>query len=296
MPNRMPVPIETRTVKTTTRQSRPTITPFSPTRGRPAVLTDSSARMTTTPRTSPRAPPASDSRMLSVSNWRMIRPRLAPMADRMAISRFLPVARTSRRFATFAHAISKTKLTAPSRTISVCRTLLTKASWRGWTNTVRELAPKLLAGCLELCFGLLQCDPGFQPARRLKVMALIAGVRIELERHKDFGCRTEFTDIESRANDSNHNIGITAQGNGLTYDSRIARETSGPQTVADQGNLFTIGKILFFAECAASQNGRAEEFEIIGGYLPRPELLDKLAPRIVHDTNPESGAIFHGGL
>src|SRR6267142_419651 len=166
----------------------------------------------------------------------------------------------------------------------------------GWTNTVRELAPKLLAGCLELCLGLLQCDPGFQPARRLKVMALIAGVRIELERHKDFGCRTEFTDIESRANDSNHNIGITAQGNGLTYDSRIARETSGPQTVADQGNLFTIGKILFFAECAASQNGRAEEFEIIGGYLPRPELLDKLAPRIVHDTNPESGAIFHGGL
>ena len=54
-----------------------------------------------------------DSTMLSVSTWLMMRPRDPPSAARMAISRFRPVARTSSRFATFAHAISNTKPTAP---------------------------------------------------------------------------------------------------------------------------------------------------------------------------------------
>ena len=67
-----------------------------------AILTDarqaggvdrSSARMPTTPNTSPSTPPASDSTTLSVSSCRMMRPRRAPMAARMAISRLRPVAR-----------------------------------------------------------------------------------------------------------------------------------------------------------------------------------------------------------
>ena len=53
----------------------------------------------------------------------MMRPRPAPIAARIAISRRRPVARTSSRLATFAHAMSSTKLTAPSRTSSVGRTL-----------------------------------------------------------------------------------------------------------------------------------------------------------------------------
>jgi hypothetical protein len=38
----------------------------------------------------------------------MMRPQPAPMAARIAISRFRPVARTSSRLATFARAISRT--------------------------------------------------------------------------------------------------------------------------------------------------------------------------------------------
>ena len=66
--------------------------------------------MPANPSASPRMPPASESSTLSVSNCRMIRPRPAPMAVRIAISRLRPVARTSNRFATFAHAISRTRL------------------------------------------------------------------------------------------------------------------------------------------------------------------------------------------
>jgi hypothetical protein len=110
------VPSETPTVNSSTRQSRPTTPPFSPTRGRLAVLTASSAFMPTTPRTSPQAPPMADSSTLSVSSWTMMRPRPAPMAERMAISRRRPVARTSSRLATLAQAISRTRPTAPSST------------------------------------------------------------------------------------------------------------------------------------------------------------------------------------
>src|SRR5437773_6800411 len=63
----------------------------------------------------------------------MIRPRPAPIAARMAISRRLPTARANRRLATFAHAISRTKLTAPTRTSNAERTLLTRASRIGST-------------------------------------------------------------------------------------------------------------------------------------------------------------------
>ena len=63
----------------------------------------------------------------------MMRPRPAPIAARMAISRRLPMARASRRLATFAHAISRTKLTAPTRTSKDERTLLTSASRIGST-------------------------------------------------------------------------------------------------------------------------------------------------------------------
>ena len=71
----------------------------------------------------PRAP-ASESSTLSVSSCRMMRPRPAPMAARIAISRRRPTARASSRFATFAQAISSTKLTAPTSTSSDERTLL----------------------------------------------------------------------------------------------------------------------------------------------------------------------------
>jgi hypothetical protein len=61
----------------------------------------------------------------------MIRPRDPPIAARIAISRLRPVARTSSRFATFAHAISRTKLTAPASTSSEERTFRTRTCCTG---------------------------------------------------------------------------------------------------------------------------------------------------------------------
>ena len=101
--------------------------------GSPAVLIVSSARMPTTPSTSPMAPPITESATLSVSSWRMIRPRPAPMAARSATSRLRAVARTSSRLATLAQAISRTNATAALRMSSVGRALLTNTCCSGST-------------------------------------------------------------------------------------------------------------------------------------------------------------------
>ena len=64
----------------------------------------------------PRTPPVTANRMLSVRSCRTTRPRLAPRAARIANSRVRPVERASRRLAMLTHAISRTKPTAPSKT------------------------------------------------------------------------------------------------------------------------------------------------------------------------------------
>ncbi len=61
----------------------------------------------------------------------MILERTAPTAPRIASSRERPIACASCRFATFAHAISSTIATAPSRTSSGCRTSPTIDSLNG---------------------------------------------------------------------------------------------------------------------------------------------------------------------
>ena len=79
-------------------------------RGMLPGFTASSARMPTMPSASPSTPPSSDSTTLSVSSCRTMRPRPAPIAARIAISRLRTVARTSSRLATFAQAMSRTKV------------------------------------------------------------------------------------------------------------------------------------------------------------------------------------------
>ena len=61
----------------------------------------------------PAAPPHNASIRLSVSICRINRPRAAPSADRITISRSRTVARTNSRFATFTHANSSTIPASP---------------------------------------------------------------------------------------------------------------------------------------------------------------------------------------
>ncbi len=64
----------------------------------------------------PSKPPSAESTTLSTSSCRMMRARLAPKAERSAISFARTVARASRRLATFALAIKSTQATAPKST------------------------------------------------------------------------------------------------------------------------------------------------------------------------------------
>ena len=132
-PNRTPVKTDTASVKRSTRQSRVTAAPFSPMRGMSPGFSESRIRTPTVPRRMPNTPPVSERRILSVSSWRIIRPLPAPSAARTAISRFRAVARISKRFATFAQAISKTKPTAITNTHNDERTSPIIASRNGCT-------------------------------------------------------------------------------------------------------------------------------------------------------------------
>ena len=69
----------------------------------------------------PKIPPTIEISKLSVSSWRTMRPEPAPTAFRIANSLARIAPRASRRFARFAHAISKTKITAPINTRSAGR-------------------------------------------------------------------------------------------------------------------------------------------------------------------------------
>src|SRR6185437_10866345 len=88
-PNRIPVKNAIPTVNAITRQSSSenADAPLrSPMRGTSPGLNVSSNRTPQVPATKPRIPPAVESTMLSVKSCRMIRPRLAPIAARIANS------------------------------------------------------------------------------------------------------------------------------------------------------------------------------------------------------------------
>ena len=79
----------------------------------------------------PAAPPASATKVLSVSNCRTSRQRPAPKAVRTAISCCRPAARASNRFATLAQAMSSTNATAPAKIKSDARIFATRSSLSG---------------------------------------------------------------------------------------------------------------------------------------------------------------------
>ena len=68
--------------------------------------------------------------MLSVSNWRTIRSRLAPIANRIATSRRRAAAFANNRLATFAHAISRTAPTTALRSAAIDRERLSNGAGR----------------------------------------------------------------------------------------------------------------------------------------------------------------------
>ena len=180
-------------------------------------------------------PPITDSVTLSVNSCRTMRPRPAPIAARSAISRLRAVARTSRRLATFAHAISSTKPTAPPRISSVGLHLLTKTVCIGSRpkpppspSAFGNFGREFRAGELEPRLPLLERHTALEPRRGREEVALIDRVRIELERHPELRRLANLGEIEVGADDADHFVRIAAQQNRLADDVGIAAETPLP--------------------------------------------------------------------
>ncbi len=128
-PATTPARVATTSVKSRTRVStsiaRPTLTGSG-------NGTDATTRISQAARPIPAMPPSVETTRLSVSNCRIKRPRLAPIARRTPISRRRPDARASSMFATFAHATSST---SPMPTISPSATGWSTLSACGCTRT-----------------------------------------------------------------------------------------------------------------------------------------------------------------
>ena len=118
-PNSRPVRKAVPAQKATIRSSKERITAGG---SRPAGMTEGATERIAAPTPRPRAPPSAASTRLSVRICTTIRPRPAPSADRRASSRARPLVRASRRLATFAQHMSRTKPTTPSSRYDVRRT------------------------------------------------------------------------------------------------------------------------------------------------------------------------------
>ena len=125
-----------------------------------------------------------------------MRPRDPPTAARIAISRRRPVARASSRFATLAHAISRTKLTAPASTSSDVRTPRTSTSRTGSTEKALPCGsafgnfwPELRRRQPAARSAPAGASRRASSARRLEIVPLVRRVGRQLERQPHLGRR-----------------------------------------------------------------------------------------------------------
>ena len=143
-PTRVPVTMQSASMKPNTRQS----SPISCTRGRYGAA-DATSRFTSHQAiSSPAVPPVAASSRLSARNWRTRREGDAPIAARTATSRCRNVIRASERLATFAHASASTIATAPNRTNISRRTATgTTCCDKGTTAMPRSLLVSGYCAC-----------------------------------------------------------------------------------------------------------------------------------------------------
>ena len=117
-PKKSPQKSETRMVNRIMRRSSCTVLRKGRSSGAIARKKRNSISATAHPITAP----AADRTNASVRNWRVSRARLAPSAERTANSCSRLAPRATNRPATFAHEISSTAKTAPSRSHAIRRT------------------------------------------------------------------------------------------------------------------------------------------------------------------------------
>ena len=210
----MPVRNERPSVKPSTRRSSRGLSALIS--RPPHSVTSKSPSLIQNAKRTPSAPPTAASKTLSVNNCLTNRQRLAPTASRTAISFLRDDARTSNRFATFAHAISSTTPTTPannrSGVVSQRREFIspwlpdsTPSFGRSFGSSVRSAVPasvRRIARCsstdcwngpARLASAWAIVAPGFesshqpQPpnARALEVAAFSIDLRLPCERKRN---------------------------------------------------------------------------------------------------------------
>ena len=189
-----------------TRQSIPTMEPFSPTLGSPAVFTDNSARMPMNPSTMPNAPPASVSRTLSVSNCpddsltatalekreSQFHASAACGAQEQEISGFDIGTRDEENETDGAEQDQQGLWNVFDEGLS--QGLDGKSV--GGTKHIGKLPPEVRGGLLNLGFCFLQCDAGPQSPQRVEIMVLIGCFGVDLEGHPYIRRGAELAQIE----------------------------------------------------------------------------------------------------
>ena len=141
-PARMPVNTEIESVNANTHPSSVTMIEAGSRSARNARISFTA----NCARSRPRAPPAIESRVVSVRICCTTRLRLAPKAVRMAISLRRASAFATNKFATFAQAMSRTNATAPNNTSSAGRMSPTI-----WSRSGTTIAPQPLSSSGYCC-------------------------------------------------------------------------------------------------------------------------------------------------
>ena len=228
----------------------------------------------------------------------MMRPREPPIAARTAISRVRPVARASRRLATFAHAMRSTSDDRTDHHVERRADVLHQdvsdridAEAVAAAQRVWKLREKLLGRRTHPLLSLRQRDAGLEPRRRLEIVALIGRVGIEPERKPDLRWSTELAEAEF-AKHSDDEVRVAAERDRLADGLAIAVEPALPELAAQDHDALAPRTIIVRTERPAGLEWRAEELEEIGADVARAELFREVSPGVIDDAGVERGGLL----
>ena len=195
-----------------------------------------------------------------------MRARRAPMAVRMAISLRREKVRARRRFATLAHAMRRTKATAPSIIRSAGRTLPTVL----FAQRVNDCAPSLVLGGIgllemlgdgiHLCLCLLEGDAGLEASDcKIVVVAADGG----------FGGCECFGDphlgeagfVHCRAHDTDDGVGLVIEIDGFADGCRVGGVVGLPEFIAEDDFVVLARVVLLRTEGASVDGFDSEDGE-----------------------------------
>ena len=182
-------------------------------------------------------------------SWRISRARVPPIAARITSSRWRAAARTARRLATFAHAISSTNTTAPKSARIEVLTSLTRSPCIGTTRQCtsavfftgyRSRIVAAIAFRLGLC--LFERDAVLEPRDHAERAAVPRrGVEVETQRGDDVDCGIDagagrHQQLKARLEDADHLGASAAEVDQPSDDRRVAAVFPLPELVRQDGD------------------------------------------------------------